>query len=45
MILILTCHTEGCMNNGAPIPFENPAPTCICGPCGQEITDKVEVVE
>ncbi len=43
MIVNLICHTDGCENLGIIIPFENPADTCICGPCGVEITDKVEV--
>ena len=45
MIYICTCHTEGCENNGIGIEIVDPADTVICGPCGQEITDKVEVSE
>jgi hypothetical protein len=40
MIIKLTCHTQNCENAEIEIPFENPADTCICGACGQEITDK-----
>lgn len=43
MIVNLICHTADCMNEGISIPFEDPSDLCICGPCGQEITDKVEV--
>lgn len=43
MIINVTCHTENCENADIIIPFEDPAETVICGPCGQEITDKVEV--
>jgi hypothetical protein len=41
MIVNLTCHTDGCENNGIKVQFIDPADTCICGPCGVEITDKV----
>ena len=44
MIYIVTCHTKGCSNDGIGIEVINPEPTVICGGCGQEITDKVEVV-
>lgn len=37
----VTCHADGCINGEIPILFEDPADTVICGPCGQEITDKV----
>lgn len=43
MIWIVTCHTKGCENENIGIEFFDPADTVICGPCGQEITDKVEV--
>lgn len=43
MIVNVTCHTDNCENSGVSIPFENPADLVICGPCGVEITDKVEV--
>jgi hypothetical protein len=45
MTYIVTCHTENCLNNGIAIEILDPEPTVICGPCGQEITDKVEVTE
>jgi ribosomal protein S27E len=41
MTFNVTCHTDGCENAGIPILFIDPADTVICGPCGQEITDKV----
>ena len=41
MIVNVTCHTAKCENSNIAIPFEDPADTVICGPCGQEITDKV----
>jgi hypothetical protein len=44
MFYIVTCHTEGCENNGIGIEVLDPMPTVICGACGIEITDKVEVV-
>ena len=43
MIINLICHTENCENADIAIQFEDPADTCICGPCGQEITDKVAI--
>jgi hypothetical protein len=43
MIINFTCHTENCMNKDIAIPLEDPADLCICGPCGMEITDKVQV--
>ena len=43
MTYIVTCHTPGCENENIGITFVDPAPTVYCGPCGQEITDKVEV--
>ena len=42
MIIKLTCHTPNCENAEIPILFEDPADTCICGACGQEILDKQE---
>jgi primosomal protein N' len=42
MIWIVTCHTAGCDNCDIGIEFLDPAPTVFCGPCGIEITDKVE---
>ena len=44
MTYIVTCHTTGCENENIAIQFVDPADTVICGPCGQEITDIVEVV-
>lgn len=40
MITLLTCHTSGCENENISISFPNAADLCICGVCGQEITDK-----
>lgn len=41
MIVNLICHTDGCENAEIVIPFTDPLDMVICGPCGQEITDKV----
>lgn len=49
----VTCHTDGCENNGIPLvmdltypDFDTGEPVrvdiVICGPCGQPITDIVE---
>lgn len=39
----VTCHTEGCMNEGVPIEVtydtSQPAPEVQCGACGKPITD------
>ena len=39
----VTCHTDGCMNQGIPIELEYAeefgVPDAYCGPCGQPITD------
>jgi hypothetical protein len=43
MTYIVICHTAGCENENIGIEFVDPAPTVICGVCGVEITDKVEV--
>jgi ribosomal protein S27E len=43
MITNLTCHTKNCENENVNIEFVDPADTVICGPCGQEITDKQQV--
>jgi ribosomal protein S27E len=43
MIINVTCHTENCENADIAIPFEDPADVVVCGPCGQEITDKVAI--
>lgn len=44
MIYLVTCHTVGCENENISIEIVDPANTVICGVCGVEITDKVEVV-
>jgi len=44
MTYIVTCYTNDCENNGIGIEVIDPADTVICGGCGIEITDKVEVV-
>jgi hypothetical protein len=40
---IAICHTDGCFNEGIPIPIEtpdgDPAPNVGCGPCGLGVTD------
>lgn len=43
MIYLVTCHTSGCENENIGIEVIDPAPTVTCGPCGVEITDKVQV--
>jgi hypothetical protein len=43
MTYIVTCHTEGCTNDGIGIEVVNPEPTVICGGCDVVITDKVLV--
>lgn len=43
MIYIVTCHTSGCENENIGIQFIDPADVVICGCCGIEITDKVQV--
>jgi hypothetical protein len=45
MVFIVTCHTPNCENDNIGIEVINPEPTVICGACGVEITDKVEVQE
>ena len=40
---VLTCETEGCVNSGVPIELETESNTVWCGPCGNEISDKVQV--
>lgn len=42
MIVTLTCQTKDCPSKGKGVQVENPEPTCVCGACGKEITDKVE---
>lgn len=39
-IVNVTCHTEGCLNDGFTIAFPNPEDLVICGGCHNEITDK-----
>jgi hypothetical protein len=41
MIYTVTCHIEKCENQGIGIELVDPADVVVCGPCGQEITDKV----
>jgi hypothetical protein len=38
---VLTCHTEGCGNDGHPISLDVPADVeaYSCGACGQPISD------
>jgi hypothetical protein len=43
MTYIVTCHTVGCENKDIGIEVVDPVETVICGPCGQEITDKQQV--
>jgi hypothetical protein len=43
MTYICTCHTTGCENENIGIEILDPSPNVVCGPCGIEITDKVEV--
>jgi hypothetical protein len=43
MIYTVTCHVDKCENNGIGIELIDPMNTVICGPCGQEITDKQQV--
>ena len=38
---MVTCHTERCENSGIAIPFLDAAEMLVCGPCGNEITDRV----
>jgi len=45
MIYDLTCHTEGCANQDIAIRLETDANAFYCGPCGNEITDVVEVTK
>lgn len=40
MIVTLICETAGCENAGYEIKIENPAEICICGVCGNLITNK-----
>lgn len=46
-MMILTCHTDGCPNEGIPIEWDEPAPevppvtqaTPWCGGCSTQFTD------
>lgn len=39
----VTCHTEGCRNEGVVIEIEkDPDGDVVCGPCAQPMTDVVE---
>jgi predicted RNA-binding Zn-ribbon protein involved in translation (DUF1610 family) len=40
---VLTCEIDGCVNNGVPIELETESTNISCGPCGEEISNKVEV--
>ena len=41
--MTVTCHTENCENAEIGIVVQAALPDCfcVCGPCGNEITDKV----
>jgi len=43
MTYICTCHTENCENKDIAVELIDPTNIVICGPCGQEITDKVNL--
>ena len=43
MIINLICKNDKCINFDMAIPFQDPAEIVICGPCGNEITDKKPV--
>ncbi|CAB4168367.1 hypothetical protein UFOVP1654_10 [uncultured Caudovirales phage] len=43
MLYIVTCRTPNCENENLGIEIMDPEPTVICGACGIEITDKVQV--
>ena len=45
MIFTVTCHTDECENGEIGIEIIDPFENVICGACGVEITDKVEVTE
>jgi hypothetical protein len=43
--MVVTCKTVGCENKDVSITVnvpDEPNPRVICGPCGNEITDKVD---
>jgi hypothetical protein len=39
------CGTANCLSNGYVTRLENPEPIVICGHCGNEITNKTEVID
>jgi hypothetical protein len=45
--MTVTCHTAGCPNDGIGIVVQAILPDCfcVCGGCGNEITDKVSTDE
>jgi hypothetical protein len=45
MWINLICKNDECINFDIAIPFQNPAEIVICGPCGNEITDKEPVAQ
>lgn len=45
MLVRVTCRVDECVNCNYPLEFIDPADLVICGPCGNEITDKVVVEE
>lgn len=43
--IIVTCKTEGCGNKDIALKVNvpnEPDPRVVCGPCGVDITDKVD---
>jgi hypothetical protein len=45
--MTVTCHTPGCPNENIGIVVQAILPDCfcVCGGCGNEITDKVPTTE
>jgi hypothetical protein len=49
--MIVTCHTQGCSNAGAPIDLTelfaapDPPEIVVCGVCGQAISDLIDPAE
>lgn len=43
----VTCRTGGCINQDVPldVPIAEENPHVICGPCGNQITDIIPVVD
>lgn len=39
--VLVTCHTEGCQNEGIVIPIEQLRGDMYCGPCDNPIQDIV----